>query len=289
MEKNIEDTISVIVPVYNAKEFLEECVSSIIQQSYTNLDIILVDDGSTDGSGELCESLKKKDSRIKVIHKENGGVSSARNKGLSIATGNFIGFVDSDDVCKNDMYEKMINIFKNDDSVDFCYCDIFQDKKVVSQGRKGIIDKESKLKLIFPFGASVWNGLFKREKLKNIYFDERFFYGEDLLFLVKYLKHIDGNIFHLDCPLYVYKTNNSSITNQKGREKLNNIYKNYILATKESYNELKDSAIYEDIYSKKYIDLIYHVCQKLKDINFKNIIYEELGGLKYEEYNYCYF
>ena len=70
------------------------------------------------------------------------------------------------------------------------------------------------------------------------------------------------------------------ITNQKGREKLNNIYKNYILATKESYNELKDSAIYEDIYSKKYIDLIYHVCQKLKDINFKNIIYEELGGLK---------
>lgn len=116
-----DSLISVIVPVYNTEEYLERCVDSIINQSYKNLEIILVNDGSTDRSGFICDDFKKKDSRIKVIHKENGGQSSARNLGLEKVTGEFITFVDSDDWINSKIYEKCLEVFKkeNSDVVDF--------------------------------------------------------------------------------------------------------------------------------------------------------------------------
>ena len=98
-------SISVIVPVYNIKEYLERCVLSICNQTYKNLEIILVDDGSTDGSGDICDRLAKEDNRIRVFHKENGGSSSARNLGIREATGEYLGFIDSDDYIEPDMYE----------------------------------------------------------------------------------------------------------------------------------------------------------------------------------------
>ena len=97
--------ISVIVPVYNIKEYLDRCVRSIMNQTYQNLEILLVDDGSTDGSGELCEKLAKEDTRIRVFHKKNGGSSSARNLGIREAKGEYLGFIDSDDYIEPDMYE----------------------------------------------------------------------------------------------------------------------------------------------------------------------------------------
>ena len=97
--------ISVVIPVYNIEEYLERCVDSVCQQTYTNLEILLVDDGSTDGSGSLCERLAEADKRIRVFHKENGGSSSARNLGLSKAQGEYVGFVDSDDYISANMYE----------------------------------------------------------------------------------------------------------------------------------------------------------------------------------------
>ena len=100
--------ISVIVPVYNNKELLPKCIDSIIQQTYTNLEIILVDDGSNDGTGKLCDELAGRDTRIKVYHKENGGSSSARNLGIQNAKGDYLGFVDSDDFIEPDMYEKLM-------------------------------------------------------------------------------------------------------------------------------------------------------------------------------------
>lgn len=100
--------ISVIVPVYNIKEYLPRCVESVLQQSYRNLELILVDDGSTDGTGALCDALSKTDERIRVYHKENGGSSSARNLGISKAQGKYLGFVDSDDYISADMYERLV-------------------------------------------------------------------------------------------------------------------------------------------------------------------------------------
>ena len=94
---NKSDLISVIVPVYNMEQYLERCINSIKKQSYSNLEIILVDDGSTDHSADMCDTYAQEDQRIKVIHKVNGGLSEARNAGLAIATGTYIGYVDSDD------------------------------------------------------------------------------------------------------------------------------------------------------------------------------------------------
>ena len=100
--------ISVIVPIYKVEEFLDECIQSIVDQTYQNLQIILVDDGSPDHCGEMCEDWAKKDKRIEVIHKKNGGLSDARNAGLAVATGDFVAFVDSDDWIEPQMYETML-------------------------------------------------------------------------------------------------------------------------------------------------------------------------------------
>lgn len=107
---NQPELISIIVPVYKVEKYLDKCVESIVEQTYKNLEIILVDDGSPDNCSAMCDEWAQKDSRIKVIHKENGGLSSARNAGLDACTGDYIGFVDSDDWIEPDMYEYLLNI-----------------------------------------------------------------------------------------------------------------------------------------------------------------------------------
>lgn len=102
--------ITVIVPVYNVAKYLEKCVKSIQDQTYKSLEIILVDDGSTDSSGAICDKYATEDSRIRVIHKPNGGLSSARNAGLDAATGDYVGFIDSDDYIAPDFYESLLKI-----------------------------------------------------------------------------------------------------------------------------------------------------------------------------------
>lgn len=100
--------LSIVVPVYNVEQYLNKCVDSILAQTFRDFEVILLDDGSTDGSGEICDEYAKKDSRIKVIHQQNGGLSCARNNGIKIATGNYIGFSDSDDWIEPEMYQKML-------------------------------------------------------------------------------------------------------------------------------------------------------------------------------------
>lgn len=104
--------VSVIIPVYNSEKYLSECLESVANQSYHNIEIILIDDGSHDNSGTICDEFAAKDERIKVIHKENGGVSSARNVGLAIMSGVYVTFVDSDDYIKNNMIEQMLSYQK---------------------------------------------------------------------------------------------------------------------------------------------------------------------------------
>ena len=108
----MEKLVSIIVPVYNVDKYLERCVNSIIQQSYRNLEIILVDDGSTDNSGTICDTYKEKDDRIIVIHKENGGLSDARNAGIKIFTGEYVTFIDSDDYVSLDMISYMMLVLE---------------------------------------------------------------------------------------------------------------------------------------------------------------------------------
>mgnify|MGYP001038028152 CR=1 FL=1 len=112
--------ISVIVPVYNVRDYLSRCIQSIIDQSYKNIEILIVDDGSTDGSEKICDVFAKSDKRVRVIHKKNEGLSSARNIGLDIAKGNYIGFVDSDDYIAQDMYESLISYMNKEIDIVCC-------------------------------------------------------------------------------------------------------------------------------------------------------------------------
>lgn len=125
--------ITVIVPVYKVEKYLEKCVKSILNQTYENLEIILVDDGSPDNCGAMCDKFAKQDSRIRVIHKENGGLSSARNAGLDVMAGEYVGFVDSDDWIEPTMYEGLLNLISvNDAQIAVCglQCD-YEDGKIV--------------------------------------------------------------------------------------------------------------------------------------------------------------
>lgn len=127
--ENCTPLISVIVPVYKVEEYLAACVDSILAQTYENLEIILVDDGSPDNCGKICDSYAKKDSRIKVIHKENGGVSSARNAALDVINGEYVGFVDSDDTVRPEMFETLYKkIVENSADVAICKFDYCQNQ-----------------------------------------------------------------------------------------------------------------------------------------------------------------
>ena len=135
------ELISIIVPVYNVEQYLDDCLVSILNQTYKNLEIILIDDGSTDNSGKICDEYAKKDSRIIVFHKENGGVSSARNAGLRIAKGIYIGFVDPDDWIAEDMYEVLyLNAKKYDADVSVCKSKIVINRNLKSNAPIVFVD-----------------------------------------------------------------------------------------------------------------------------------------------------
>ncbi|HEL7541574.1 TPA: glycosyltransferase, partial [Enterococcus faecalis] len=127
--------ISIIVPVYNVEKYLEKCVRSILAQTFTDFELILVDDGSPDSSGAMCDQFAEQDERVKVIHKENGGLSDARNAGIEIATGEYLGFVDSDDYIADDMYELLYtNIVKEDADLSICgIYDVYEGKEPVEK------------------------------------------------------------------------------------------------------------------------------------------------------------
>lgn len=167
--------ISIIIPVYKVEKYLEKCIQSVINQTYENLQIILVDDGSPDNCGKICDEYAKKDHRIEVIHKSNGGLSDARNKGLEIAKGEYIGFVDSDDYIEADMYEVLYNLLKQYNA-DVSICNFY----TVSQGKISIKNAENGIKeynrieilkeilLDKNIQSYAWNKLYKKELFDEI-------------------------------------------------------------------------------------------------------------------------
>lgn len=186
--------ISVIVPVYNVESYLEECIKSILMQSYTNLEIILVDDESIDNSGNICDLYSNRDNRIKVIHKKNGGLSSARNAGLKIATGKYISFIDSDDfLLDENAYSEMVDIIEKENS-DLVFGDALRyysaNKKTSLNNLKerevfkNTLDSEELLLICLDndiIFTPVWLNLYKKELLdKNkIYFREGIYHEDE--------------------------------------------------------------------------------------------------------------
>ena len=186
----MNELISIIVPVYKTEKYLEKCVDSILQQRYENIEVLLIDDGSPDNAGKLCETFAKADHRIRVIHQENGGLSSARNTGIAQAQGSYLAFVDSDDYIAPDMLFEMMNALQESNS-DIAICGIkriYSDKEVVdSVEHKICYSKKTALYLLLmdkEITSVVCNKLYKKELFDGLYFPVgRIF--EDTLFTYK--------------------------------------------------------------------------------------------------------
>mgnify|MGYP002511005302 CR=1 FL=1 len=229
MEKFLEeDKISVIVPVYNVERYLGQCVDSILRQTYRNLEIILVDDGSPDNSPEICDKYEKKDNRIKVLHKKNGGLASARNAGMDIATGKYIGFVDSDDMIAEDMYEVLYkNIIRSNAEIAVCYKTDILENIQIGEGIVEELNKTQALKkmvLGIEFGSHACDKLFKKKVLvSGVRFPEGKTY-EDLYTIYQWINN-SNRIILCKSNKYYYRPNLESITSAAfSKSNMNLIY-----------------------------------------------------------------
>lgn len=214
----MDELISVIIPVYNVQAYLVRCVDSVINQSYDNLEIILVDDGSLDNSSQICDELALKDRRIKVIHKTNRGLSDARNVGLEKSVGDYILFIDSDDFIHQKMVEKMYGIIQKNET-DIVVCGIFRTDgevhKAIDFGYLNdvpVVSSQVALQDILSYKCTIaaWNKLYKRSCIG----DTRFIvgrYNEDLPFLFE-LFNKNLRISYITEPLYYYFFNPNGIT-----------------------------------------------------------------------------
>lgn len=203
--------ISVIIPVYNVEDYLVKSVDSVLNQTYRNLDIILVDDGSTDMSGEMCDTFAQQDERIRVIHKKNGGLSDARNAGLEIAKGDYIGYIDSDDWAEPDMFETMVlNCEKYGADVAACrYSRVYRDfvsnqstDLILHMSRDEALETYLCENIERPIYNSVWSKLFRYELVK----DYRFPVGkksEDIMYTTKAFCNMNSCVY-IDKALYNY-------------------------------------------------------------------------------------
>ena len=213
------ELISVIIPVYNIEEYLSRCLESVITQTYKELEIILVDDGSTDGSGLICDKYAKKDTRIKVLHKENGGVSSARNLGLKIAKGDYIGFIDGDDVIENEMFQHLIdNVKEYKCDISCCQMDTINVNGKTSinyYSQSKILEVKSIVRDYFTEGFikemmySQCNKIFSKHCLVKVQF-KPYKYGEDILFIFEAL--MNANRVYYDEYIgyhYVHRENSA--------------------------------------------------------------------------------
>ena len=218
------DKISVIIPVYNVSKYLEKCLKSVLEQSYKNLEIILVNDGSSDDSLKICEQYEKKYSKIKLIDLEkNYGISYARNKGLLYAKGKYIIFIDSDDWLEINMIESLYNnLVKNNADMSICdYYINFEKKEKIHNlycKEEIIAEKEKMYKYLLDnafYGGYLWNKLIKKDIIdnSNIKFDERVKVCEDLFFLSKVLENVEKIVYSPKEKLYHYRQRKNSAVN----------------------------------------------------------------------------
>lgn len=216
------DKISIIVPVFNVESFLSECIDSICGQTYRNLEIILVDDGSTDRSGSICDEYALKDNRIIVIHQKNGGISNARNNALKMATGEYIGFVDSDDLIHSRMFEFLHDaLVETNASVSICHEIAFRDNDTVAFNDYSTytIERLEDQIHLFSHMADEWTGpinwIWNKLYRKSDFSDLKFFEGkrmEDVRFSSEYISRIQNGVWIKE-RLYGYRQRTGSTMN----------------------------------------------------------------------------
>lgn len=269
--------ISIIVPVYNVREYLPQCINSILAQTFTNFELILVDDGSTDGSGRICDSFTNKDCRIKVIHKANAGVSAARNTGIQAASGKYIIFVDSDDYVEPDYCAELYQqIIQHPNSWVFCGCNCVDAQDNITEA-DCVYDRSGTAYTVYPmseyqniwktnYSALLWIRVFDLEIIRkfHIRFDEKLSLSEDVLFNLEYGCYCDSFV-SINLPLYNHRSYyNNEREHLDGKKIDNRFYLNQRI-----YNARKPFIVKDELlkYETQYF---YAFLDDLKEISNRN-------------------
>lgn len=294
--------ISIIVPMYNSESTIGKCIESILQQTLSELEVILVNDGSTDNTLDICKKYSKRDSRIVVVSQENKGLISARKRGVEISSADLIGFVDSDDWIEKDMYENLYEIYNNY-HVDVVSSGIFRDyieeqytNEVLDNFEQGYYENINKTvypymlwnKKINDFGiyCTLVNKLFKREILKTVYdnIDERVFYGEDCLTFFSYIMRCK-KVYILNKSYYHYVINHNSMCSKTDDRLLTNTYYLYKGLEKAflGYGELT----YRLLEQLKYyiLSVESHTLMKLYNLSLMSLMNARFGKLDIKRKN----
>ena len=256
----MRNLVSIIVPIYNSEKTIERCIKSIINQTYSNIEIILIDDGSTDKTEFICKKYEEEDERITFVKRDNSGVSNARNYGIKISKGKYIQFVDSDDYIDKYFVEKMVkSIEKNNADLVICGINIVKREKMYSNAiaSKNINDLRIEKKIFNNLVDTglifyIWNKLYLKEYIQNL-FDNNMSLGEDVIFNLNYLKNVE-KVNIIDDILYYYTMNekginikNFSLNNKYIDNLLENslyIYNNLINFTKNYFKSNTDDTLY---------------------------------------------
>ncbi len=253
----MSQTVSIIIPVYNTEAYLSRCLNSVLQQTYAALEILLIDDGSTDTSGRLCDTFAAQDPRIRVVHKTNGGVSSARNTGLHLATGDYLIFLDSDDYVDASWIETMMYQLEKEQA-DISVC-TFSNEEVPGvfvpyfNGEKKpyIFDGETQISNLLQnkyYSCSLCDKLFKRAILQSLSFDEAITHYEDLWFLYQGMKRSAKLVFYPE-PLYYYCTNQGSASTGQFSDKMMTM----ITVCERIYNEAPGNTALFSVVRKEFV------------------------------------
>ena len=265
MEKN---KISVIVPMYNTEDYIERCIRSIMKQAYKNIEILIVDDGSTDRSLEICQELQREDSRIRIIQQENSGVSKARNVGIENSEGEYIGFVDRDDYLANDMYEKLLDCMNKSNS-DLASAGAFivgrngvpEDSQYINMVEEYVDDKSILKAYVDGFlTIAVWDKLFTRKVIGDVRFDSTVF-CEDAKFVLDVCSNSKKVICTSERLYYHLRRCGNSLTNTSFNEFYMTLYE---YAQNKKDEIIKNDSSCEPEAQKLYFNTIYHLIKIYK-------------------------
>ncbi|MGN0245888.1 MAG: glycosyltransferase family 2 protein [Lachnospiraceae bacterium] len=289
----INPTISIIVPVYNVEKYLSRCIQSILCQTFSDFELILVDDGSKDHSRAICEEFSKRDSRISVIHKENGGVASARNAALRIAVGQYVMFCDSDDYVSPDWVQQLYSVVCSYANA-FVNCNAWT---VASDGNMVLrCDVENPNKIIrmnsyfdlyvSSLDSSLWNKIYSGEIIRErqLRFNEDLRIGEDVIFNVEYYKTCNQIIF-INSPLYFYCSNTTSLTHTY---RPNNMEMHRVVFTARlQVIEEEYLGNYLDNWLYRFIQMLNEVFDKRNTMSFRRKMQYCQKMMQTEEFQYC--
>ena len=256
--------VSIVVPIYNVERYLEECIDSILDQTYRNLQVILVNDGSTDRCGEIIEKYRSADKRVVTVHKENGGVSSARNEGIKHAVGDYIAFVDSDDILHHDYVHELLETAL-DDEAEIAACDFIRFRKnkqhdtEIQEKRKMLMDSRMAIFEMYKndsIGWNCWNKLYNRYLFEDIQFPEGQVSEDKATIYKLFLKA--NRISYIRIPLYYYRDREESVSSECSvKSYMDSLHTNAVMERDFEAQGLNEEILLARAYSAKCACILY--------------------------------